>query len=50
MKFFQPINVKMQTIVGILTLKGRKIAFYAYLSLKIAELLDTFTLKMGIHN
>ena len=34
MKFFLLINVKMPTIVGILTFMSGKIAFYAYLSLK----------------
>ena len=34
MKFFLLINVKMPTIVGILTFMNRKIAFEAYLSLK----------------
>ena len=38
------INVKMPTIVGILMFMSRKIAFWAYLSLKIAELLDIFIL------
>ena len=34
----------MQNIVGILTFLAGKIAFYAYLSLKIAEFLDNFIL------
>ena len=44
MKFFPLINVKMPTIVGILTFMSKKIAFWAYLSLKIAEFLDIFRL------
>ena len=42
MNFFLLINVKMPTIVGILTFMSRKIAFLAYLSLKKAEFLDIF--------
>ena len=42
MKFFLLINVKMPTIVGILTLMSRIIAFSTYLSLKKAEFLDIF--------
>ena len=51
MIFFLPINVKMPTIVGILTFMsggggggGGGIAFYANLSLKKAEFLDIFIL------
>ena len=44
MNFFQLINVKMQTIVGILTFMSRKIAFYANLSLQKDEFLDIFIL------
>ena len=40
MKFFLHINVKMPTIVGILTFMSRKIVFSAYLSLKKAAFLD----------
>ena len=36
MKYFLLRNVKMPTIVGILTLMSRKIAFWAYLSLNNA--------------
>ena len=32
--FFPAHNVKMPTVVGILTFMGRKIAFLTYLSLK----------------
>ena len=40
MIFFLIVNVKMPTIVGILTfIRGAKIAFYAYLSLKMSNLL-----------
>ena len=41
-KFFLLINVKMPTIVGILTFMRGRIAFSAYLSLKKAEFLDIF--------
>ena len=44
MEFFLLINVKMPTIVGILTFMSGKIAFSAYLSLKKAEFLDIFIL------
>ena len=44
MKFFLLINVKMPTVVGILTFMSRKIAFSAYLSLKNAVFLDIFIL------
>ena len=37
MKYFLLINVKMSTIVGIFTFMSRKIAFWAYLSLKTAD-------------
>ena len=43
-KFFLLINVKMPTIVAILTFMSRKIAFSAYLSLKKGEFLDIFIL------
>ena len=39
MKFFLLINVKMPTTVGILTFMSGKIAFYAYLSLKMPNFL-----------
>ena len=42
MKSFQLINVKMPTVVGILTLMSWKMASQAYLSLKNAEFLDFF--------
>ena len=44
MIFFLLINVKMPTIVCILTFRSRKIALYAYLSLKKTEFLDIFIL------
>ena len=44
MKCFLLINVEMPTAVGISTFIGRKIAFKAFLSLKIAEFLDIFIL------
>ena len=45
MKFFLLTNVKMPTILGILTfMSGKKVAFKAYLSLETAEFLDTFIL------
>ena len=44
MKIFLLMNVKMPTIVGILTFANRKKAFSAYLSLKKAEFLDIFIL------
>ena len=39
-EFFLLINLKMTTTVGILTFMSRKIAFYAYVSLKKADFLD----------
>ena len=43
MKFFLLINVKMPTIVGILTFMSRKkIAFYAYTILKNAGFFESF--------
>ena len=42
MNFFLLINVKMPTIVGILTFMSGKIAIYANLGLKKAEFLDFF--------
>ena len=44
MNFFLLINVKMPTIVGILTFMSGKIAFQAYLSLKNAEFQGIFIL------
>ena len=44
MKVALLINVKMLTIVGILTFMSGKIAFSAYLSLKKAAFLDIFIL------
>ena len=44
MKFFLLINVKMPTIVGILTFISRKIAFLAHPSLKKAKFLDVLVL------
>ena len=44
MKFFLVINVKMPTIVGILTFMNRKISILGYLSLKKAEFLDILIL------
>ena len=45
MKLFLLINVKMPTLVGILTVyEPEEIAFWAYQSLKKAEVLDIFTL------
>ena len=44
MKFFLLINVKMPTIVGILTFISRKIASQTYLILKNAEFLDILIL------
>ena len=41
-EIFQLINVKMPTIVGILTFMSGKIAFQAYLRLEKAKLLDIF--------
>ena len=41
-KFFLLMNVKMPTIVGILTFMSRNIALNAYLSPKNAEFLDIF--------
>ena len=49
MEIFLLINVKMPTIVDILTFMSRKIAFSAYFSLKNAEFLNSFTL-MSILN
>ena len=43
-EIFLLINVKMPTIVGILTFMSGKIAFLAYMSLKKAEFLDIFIL------
>ena len=43
MEFFLLINVKMPTIVGILTFTSRKIVLQAYLNLKNAEFLDIFS-------
>ena len=48
MKFFLLINIKMPTIVGILTFMGGKNSILD-LSLKKAEFLDIFTL-MSIQN
>ena len=42
MKFFLLINVKMPTIVGILTFMNRKNSILAYLSPKNAKFLDMF--------
>ena len=44
MKFFLLKNVKMPLLVGILTFIGRKMVFYAFLSLENGELLDSFIL------
>ena len=44
MKFFLLINVEIPTVVGISIFMGRKIAFLAYISLKIDEFLDIFVL------
>ena len=44
MKFSLLINVKMPTIVGILTFMSGKNSILAYLSLKKAEFLDSFIL------
>ena len=41
--FFLLINVKMPTIVGILTFVSGKIAFWAYLSLKQPNFLICYT-------
>ena len=48
MKFFLLINVKMPTIVGILTfMRRKKIAFSAYLSLKKVEFLIFLYLRVS---
>ena len=47
MKFFLLVNVKMPTIVGILTFISRKNSVLAFLSLKNAEFLDIFILMQG---
>ena len=44
MKFFLLINVKMPTVVGILTFMSKKMAFSACLSLQKAEFRDIFIL------
>ena len=49
MEFFLLINVKIPTIIGILTIMGRKNNILGYLSLKNAEILDIFIL-MSIWN
>ena len=45
MKFFLLINVKMPTIVGILTLMSRENSILGLSSLKNDELLDIFILN-----
>ena len=50
MKFFLLMNVKMPTVVGILTFMSRKTAFEAYLSLKTAEFLNIFIHIMSFKN
>ena len=44
MKYFLFINFKMPKIAGILKFMSRKIAFYAYKSLKNADFLDILNL------
>ena len=44
---FPAHNVKMPTIVGILTFMSRKMAFYVYMLLINAEFLDSFGLGLA---